>query len=147
MEMLLINFLLKINRFSHSSDMPWLWSGVYTTGFSVLIFWLTLNCLYRLYNAKSTTMLKLKPRDPLPWLSIRILCKCSNPMQIRKLCKENQYHKQRRKAKDNTGSTLQNFTWIWSKFIVYTGYIYKIWNQGRAIKQKKTNTRYNWGIS
>lgn len=43
-----------------------------------------------------------------------------------------------RKAKDNTGLTLQNFTWIWSKFIVYTGYIYKIWNQGRAKTEKQT---------
>lgn len=26
--------------------------------------------------------------------------------------------------------TLQNFTWTWSKFIVYTVYIYKMWNKG-----------------
>lgn len=45
-----------------------------------------------------------------------------------------------RKPEDSTGLTLQNFTWIWSKFIVYTGHIYKIWNQRRGKKQKKKQT-------
>lgn len=40
----------------------------------------------------------------------------------------------------HTGLTLQNFTWIWSKFIVYTGSIYKSWNHGRAINEKKKKT-------
>lgn len=34
----------------------------------------------------------------------------------------------RQTNQSNNRCTLQNFTWIWSKFIVYTGYIYKSWN-------------------
>lgn len=61
-------------------------------------------------------------------------CRCVKQQQ----CYHNNigHHRQMRKAKDNTDSTLQNFTWIWSKFIVYTGYIYKSWNHGRAKTEK-----------
>lgn len=52
---------------------------------------------------------------------------------------------QMRKPKDSD-LTLQNFTWIWSKFIVYTEYIYKNLKSEKG-KTEKTNTRYNWGIS
>lgn len=45
--------------------------------------------------------------------------------------------KRRQRNKNPPTLTLQNFTWIWSKFIVYTGFIYKSRNHGRAKKKKK----------